>query len=122
MSEVVEGLDKLFAQFEEIENMDFVSAEVDAVNVFVVEAKALVPVDKGNLQETIRCDVEGEAVEFVAGGGSLPVDYAGYVEFGTINMAAQPYMRPSIDNKSNDAVRAAGKNLEAQMKRIAGNG
>jgi HK97 gp10 family phage protein len=113
----VQGWDKLQKQFGQIADMDWVSAEVDAMNVIAKEAKVLVPVDTGALQITIGVEVEGETVSLVAGGGE--VDYALHVEFGTIKMAAQPYMRPAIDTKGNEAVKAAGKNLETQMKRIA---
>lgn len=122
MTEAVEGWDELMKQFEQIENMDFVSAEVAFMTPIKDEAVLLVPVDKGNLQETIRVEVEGESVNLVAGGGSLPVDYATYVELGTSKMAAQPYMRPAIDNKQKEALQAAADNLNNQMKRIAAHG
>jgi HK97 gp10 family phage protein len=117
---MIDGLDKLFAQLEKIADLDLVSAEIDAVNVFAEEARNLVPVDTGALQITIGVEVEGDTVNLVA--GNEDVNYALYVEMGTIKMAAQPYMRPAVDNKQKQAMKAAAENINAQMKRIAGNG
>ncbi len=55
-------------------------------------AQRLVPVDTGHLRSTIQIDKERSRVWNV---GALAF-YAGFVEFGTIHMDAQPYMRPAI--------------------------
>ena len=66
-------------------------------------AKKLAPVDTGSLQSTIRhtvtADTKGVHVLIQAGGmmGSTQfVDYAAHVEQGTSRMAAQPYLRPAV--------------------------
>lgn len=110
----VQGYDKLLAQLQDIADLDWVSAEVDGMNVIAEEARRLVPVDTGALQSTIGVEVEGETVNLVAGGDG--VDYQAYVEFGTSKMAAQPYMRPAIDTKKNEADKAIAENLVKQMK------
>ena len=120
MTETVEGWDELQKQFVEIENMDWVSAEKDFMGVIKDEAVRLVPVDTGALQSTIRVEVNGDVVTLVAGGDG--VDYETYVEFGTIKMAAQPYMRPAIDSKQKEGLKAAAENLNKQMERIAAHG
>lgn len=117
MTDGIQGLDELLAQFKELENMDLVDAEKDGVQVFVDEAKVLVPVDTGALQDSIRVEVEGDLVQFAVGGGNI--DYALYVEMGTSKMPAQPFMRPAIDTKQKEALKAIGANLEKQMRRIA---
>lgn len=68
-------------------------------------ARNYCPVDTGALQESIDFAVVGKYVVLYAGGDSLThggsdkhVDYAGYVEFGTSRMAAQPYLRPAKEN------------------------
>jgi hypothetical protein len=38
---------------------------------------------------------------------------------GTSRSPAQPYMRPSIDNKQKEALKAIADNLEEQMRKIA---
>ena len=58
------------------------------------EAKRLVPVDTGHLESTIDFAMEGRgmAVRYMVG-----ADYAIYVEYGTVNMAAQPFFRPGVE-------------------------
>jgi HK97 gp10 family phage protein len=116
---MIEGWDKLQKQFGRIANLDWIAAEVEGLNIIADEAKNLVPVDEGNLQDTIAVQVEGDVVQLVAGGGDLPVDYQGYVEFGTSKMPAQPYMRPAIDNKQGEALKAVAANLEGQIGKVA---
>lgn len=55
-------------------------------------AKAKVPVDTGNLKNSIAVGAVNESqAELWA-----TTDYAAYAEFGTRRMAAQPYMRPAV--------------------------
>lgn len=56
------------------------------------EAKRLAPVDTGNLRDSIDCF---KIVDYWYVGS--PLSYAAMVEFGTIKMAAQPYLRPAIE-------------------------
>lgn len=51
-------------------------------------AKAMVPVDTGQLQDSIQSNAESVTV-------SAP--YAAYVEYGTSNMPAEPFLRPAAD-------------------------
>jgi HK97 gp10 family phage protein len=55
-------------------------------------AKVICPVDTGALSGSIKADVK----EFTATIAPHK-EYDAYVEFGTIKMAAQPYMRPAAD-------------------------
>lgn len=67
----------------------------EAMEAGVEMAQHLVPVDTGELHDGI------EIIEFASNGrgsyGVTDVEHAEHVEFGTEKMAAQPYMRPSID-------------------------
>jgi HK97 gp10 family phage protein len=67
----------------------------EAMEAGVEMAQHLVPVDTGELHDGI------EIIEFASGGrgsyGVTDVEHAEHVEFGTEKMAAQPYLRPSID-------------------------
>jgi len=77
----------------------------------VRQAKKLCPVDTGYLRSSIAYNkIEGGGVLVSAGGvgsgagttagikgGTRDVDYAVYVEYGTRNMAAEPFFRPAID-------------------------
>ena len=57
------------------------------------EMKNLCPVDTGALQESIDYLVSGTDLTFEA-----TEDYAGFVEYGTSKMAAQPFFNPPLDN------------------------
>lgn len=57
----------------------------------VARAQAIAPVDTGALRSSISVDV-GD-LEFTAGPS---VNYAGYVEYGTSKMSAEPYMGPAF--------------------------
>jgi HK97 gp10 family phage protein len=57
------------------------------------EMKGLCPVDTGALQESIDYLVSGTDLTFEA-----TEPYAGFVEYGTSKMAAQPYFNPPLDN------------------------
>ena len=56
-------------------------------------AIALSPVKTGNLRGSISFKVESEDEARVG----TNVEYAPYVEYGTVKMAAQPYLRPALD-------------------------
>lgn len=56
-------------------------------------AQALCPVDTGNLRSSISHGLAGSDDAWVG----TNVEYAGYVEYGTRKMAAQPYLRPAVD-------------------------
>lgn len=67
-------------------------------------AKNVVPVDTGNLKNSIQTTMEGDLTAVVG----THVEYAPYVEYGTRRMAARPYLGPAAE-----AVRPS---LEAAMK------
>lgn len=62
-------------------------------------AGQFVPIDTGDLHDTIRVEVENDLTLTVLAGGEAPsgefVDYADHVEYGTRHQAAQPYMTPA---------------------------
>lgn len=69
-------------------------------------AKQLCPVKTSTLRRSIRAVVTKDIAKVQAGGTWLvggvatPVEYAGYVELGTSKMAAQPYLRPAVEQFS----------------------
>lgn len=60
-------------------------------------AKVLAPVDTGRLRASIVWTLGSTAAGLFAEVGTN-VEYAAHVEFGTINMAAQPYLIPAIQS------------------------
>lgn len=58
-------------------------------------AKETVPVDTGRLKNSITHEVEGDGRAVVIGSN---VEYAPFVELGTVKMSARPYLRPAVEN------------------------
>ncbi len=72
-------------------------------------AKKLCPVDTGNLRNSITHEVsESEQAVYI---GST-VEYAAYVELGTIKQKAQPYLKPAVA----DHGKTYRKILESELK------
>lgn len=65
-------------------------------------AKVLAPVDTGALRNSIMVD-EVTPDRAIIG---PHVEYAEHVEFGTTRMAAQPYLRPALDEHEHEIVAA----------------
>ena len=68
------------------------------------DAKAMAPVDTGNLRNSISSDIRG-----LSGAVGPTADYGEYVEFGTSRMGPQPYMGPATDRNSALFVQAMSK-------------
>ena len=61
-------------------------------------AKKLAPVDTGNLRNSITHEVDdGELAAYIG----TNVEYAPYQELGTINMTANPFLKPSVADHAN---------------------
>jgi len=88
------------------------------------DAKNFVPVDTGALQKSIRVEKKRRLeVSVVAGGGGIinpksgrEVNYAGYVEFGTSRMRAQPYMQPALEKNMNGIPRIIKRKVEEALR------
>jgi len=61
----------------------------------LTDAIAEVPVDTGTLQASLRREVDNQEKTCYVGSD---LEYSVFVEYGTRNMAAQPYLRPAFDN------------------------
>ena len=62
-------------------------------------AKKLAPVDTGNLRNSITHDVDdGEPAAYIG----TNVEYAPYQELGTINMTANPFLKPAVADHANE--------------------
>lgn len=65
------------------------------------DAKVFVPVDTGNLRNSISTDVGVLSAEI-----GPTAEYGLYVEGGTSRMAPQPYMDPAADRREPELVKA----------------
>ena len=72
-------------------------------------AKKLVPVDTGNLRNSVTHDVDdGEPAVYIG----TNVEYAPYQELGTINMDANPFLKPAVADHANTYRKIIEKELK----------
>ena len=111
---MIQGWDKLQQQLKAIAAADYTPALLKGVTEAILpEMQALTPVDEGELLESEGVIQEGNTVSMYAG-----TDHALPVEFGTVHQAAQPYMRPALDTKSDEAMKIAAKEAEKIIKGV----
>ena len=77
-------------------------------------AKINAPVDTGFLRNSITVDSVTPMEAIIA----PHTDYAEYVEFGTSRMAAQPYMRPALDEHEGEIVAAVEATVAAFVESV----
>lgn len=70
-------------------------------------AKAIVPVETGTLRGSIGSDIGALSATI-----GTDLRYSGFVEFGTSEMAPQPYMRPAFDRNVGRLEKELGKAVE----------
>ena len=101
---------KLKVQLKALENVPWICPVAAAEKVADI-ARSLAPVDTGFMRDNIK------AVHFAK---SSRVDanakYSGYVEFGTYKMAAQPYMRPAVDQHQREILNAVAEAMIGEIK------
>ena len=78
----IKGIDRLTQRFNNIANMELRSAVNKATQLVHGQAKALAPVDSGNLAGSIHMQVKDTGKE-LQGRVYTNLEYAPYVEFGT---------------------------------------
>jgi HK97 gp10 family phage protein len=74
-------------------------------------AKIVVPVDTGALRASIESDMTGDTSGEVA----TAIEYSVYVEYGTVHMAARPYMTPAAEAERRHFMRKMS-DLEARLE------
>lgn len=88
-----------------IKNADIIGTEVaeQLGSIVKTNARHYVPVDTGALKASINMEVKGNEATV----GS-PLEYATYVEFGTVSQSPKPYLTPALydaDNKAQQIIR-----------------
>jgi HK97 gp10 family phage protein len=109
----IEGLDNLSAVLEKYSSeaaKKLGNGIARGCEIVQSEAKALCPVSTektrpggphGELRASISHQVDG-----TEGYVGTNTEYAGYVEFGTCKMAAQPYLVPALTGRQSDVIAA----------------
>lgn len=80
--------------------------------VLLVQGDAInrCPVDTGTLRASIATEVKDKTATV-----GTNVHYAAYVEYGTVKMKAQPYLRPALDENKDELGILAQKILDAHI-------
>ena len=101
---------KLKVQLKALENIPWI-APVAAAETIADIARRLVPVDTGYLKSSIYALHLARHSQVKVG-----AKYAGYVEFGTYKMAAQPFLRPAVDEQQRQILAAVAEAMIGEMK------
>jgi HK97 gp10 family phage protein len=100
-------------------------ALIAAADLIVTDAKRLVPIRTGRLKASIDRTSPRPAKRAhertIAVGVRRPASrYAHFVEFGTVNHSAQPYLRPALDSNRMRAVGLMASVMNRFMGRTGG--
>lgn len=90
-------------------------------SVIQERAKELVPVDTGELRNSIRTKVETDG-DTVKGIIYTNKSYAAYVELGTSKQNPQPYMYPALSERENEAHNVIKDTIKSEIDKIARGG
>lgn len=104
---------KLFAQLDKVSSINQVSPARAGAEVILYHALEKVPVRTGFLRDSGQIAENGDevAVEFTA-------EYAAAVEYGTSKMAAQPYLRPAIDEYETEILKAIADVTQSELQGV----
>lgn len=105
------GYDKLQKQLNNLANLDTRLASIKMAQKVFQESQTLVPVDKGDLKASGKVVEQGEGATVV-----YDSDHSAYVEFGTIKMKAQPYLRPAYENNINELTRIGAEEIQREIR------
>lgn len=84
---------------------------LDVAQAIAKDAQAIVPVDTGALQESIEASQVNDRTAVV----DVGKDYGIFVEYGTVKMAAQPFMTPACEY----AFTTFGDHFRTHMRKAA---
>ena len=96
---------KITQSNEQIANMDrLINGLLDRVGAKLVDsAKAYAPVDTGDLRDSIEVKGKDYENKVVKVGSSC--EYAIYQEFSTSKQNGTPYLRPALDDLTNEGIK-----------------
>lgn len=106
---------KLIAQLNSLKDVSVV-VPLSVAQFVAKRARDLAPVDTGFLRDHIHARKHSQLEAVVA----AEADYSGFVEYGTRYMAAQPFMRPAVDEGQREIVELAAKEINAEIRRRVG--
>lgn len=109
MSEI-KGLRELQAQLKKLENVNPHSLLAGAL-ILQKYSMENAPVDTGFLRNSAISRETDKGAEL-----AYQANYAYYVEFGTSKQEAQPYIRPAIDEHSDEVLQAVADQIQKDIE------
>jgi len=107
---------KLIAQLKALESVPWV-APVAAAERVADLARQNAPVRTGYLRDHIKARHYSKTSNVIS-----YAPYSGFVEFGTRYMAAQPFLRPAMDQHTREILKAVAEALIGEMHVALGKG
>lgn len=95
------------------------TAVLDGAYIVERAAKRKAPVLTGNLRASLRSEVTKIQNSFAQADTGTNVEYADFVERGTENQQAQPYLRPAFDENVDRIQRAIASSVRRQILAVA---
>ena len=92
----------------------------DAAEIFLDAAKGKVPVDSGDLKESLEVktlDIEANQIKIGVGPVGEKAFYWFFVEYGSAHSTAQSYLRPAFDENKSRVKAEIRKNLIELVER-----
>lgn len=118
MTNEIKGLDKLQSKLMNLkgikDNTEALLAGALTLEKYVKE-DGDVPVVTGYLKNSGVSRKTANGAEY-----AQTAEYSYHIEFGTSKMAAQPYIRPAIENHANDIVEAVANELSKDITDLGG--
>jgi HK97 gp10 family phage protein len=115
----VRGSEQLQRNLARLQGAERLRAQASALRagaaVVELRAKDYAPVDTGALMNSIAVD---DPVTPTAAFIGPSVEYAVHVEFGTVKMAAQPFLRPALDQHEGEITDAVEAVIAAFVGRV----
>jgi len=116
----VQGAERIAAKFATaaaVVPAKAVPSGLDKAGLLVLRrAKQKAPVDTGNLRASInKPPATPSGVEVIS-----PAEYSVYQEMGTYKMAAHPYMRPALDESSDQIQEILGHSVITTIQGVMG--
>lgn len=106
---------KVIQQLKNLKSIGHVAA-LPAAQFIAKRARDLAPVDTGYMRDHIHAHGTGPKSAQVIS----EAPYSVYVEYGTSKMAAQPFMRPAVDQGMHEMLSLTVREINAEIRRRLG--
>lgn len=108
IEELSRKLDRIVASVDGRKQGD---ALMDAAEPILTRMQQLVPVRSGDLRESLAITMGDDGLTVRIGPVGQVAWRAHFVELGTVNMPAEPFIRPAFDSENDNVTTMVGKQL-----------